>query len=139
MKRQVIFFIALAVAVVLPMAVSAKKKADGKAQIAFSEYSYDFGDVNEMGGPISHDFLFTNTGTGNLVIIDATASCGCTRPEYPKKAIAPGKSGKIKVTYNPAGRPGGINRTVTVRTNGSPSKVRLKINGKVIPRQSAER
>ncbi len=27
----------------------------------------------------------------------------CTRPDYPKAPIAPGKAGKIKVTYNPLG------------------------------------
>ena len=83
---------------------------------------------------MSHVFEFTNTGNANLVIIDVTAQCGCTRPEFPKQPIAPGKSGKIKVTYNPAGRPGAFDKTVTVKTNGSPSNVRLKIKGAVTPK-----
>lgn len=116
------------------MALPASLQAAGKkAKVNFTEYRYDFGNVKEKSGPVSHEFVFTNNGDGNLIIIDATATCGCTKPEYPKNPIAPGKKGKIKVTYNPVGRPGPIDRTVTVKTNGSPKKVRLKIVGNVIP------
>lgn len=130
MKRSFLFLMISLVALAVPMEASAKSK---KARAEFTEYRYDFGNVKEKKGPVSHEFVFTNTGDGNLLIIDATATCGCTKPEYPKNPIAPGKKGKIKVTYNPAGRPGPIDRTVTVKTNGSPKKVRLKIVGTVIP------
>jgi len=130
MKRNLLFVIIALFAVALPASLQAAGK---KAKVNFSEYRYDFGNVKEKGGSVSHEFVFTNNGDGNLLIIDATATCGCTKPEYPKNPIAPGKKGKIKVTYNPAGRPGPIDRTVTVKTNGSPKKVRLKIVGNVIP------
>lgn len=130
--RRILFILLLGlVAVGVPVAVNSAK--EGKAKISFAEYRYDFGNVKENKGAVSHEFTFTNTGDGNLLIIDATATCGCTKPEYPKQPIAPGKKGKIKVTYNPLGRPGPIDRTVTVKTNGSPKKVRLKIVGTVIP------
>lgn len=130
MKRIVtILMLSLAV-FALPGIAEAKGK---QAKIKFTEYRYDFGNVPEKGGEVSHDFTFTNEGDGNLIIIDATATCGCTRPKYPKNPIAPGKSGVIKVTYNPNLRPGPIDRTVTVKTNGSPKKVRLRIVGNVIP------
>ena len=130
MKRTLFFCILAIMAIALPASLSPGGK---KAKATFSEYRYDFGNVKEKGGLVSHEFVFTNTGDGNLLIVDATATCGCTRPEYPKQPIAPGKKGKVKVTYNPAGRPGPIDRTVTVKTNGSPKKVRLKIVGNVIP------
>lgn len=130
MKRSLLFCILALAAIAMPVALSAAGK---KAKVNFSEYRYDFGNVKEKNGPVSHEFTFTNNGDGNLLIIDATATCGCTKPEYPKQPIAPGKKGKIKVTYNPVGRPGPIDRTVTVKTNGSPKKVRLKIVGNVIP------
>lgn len=130
MKLTLFFCILAIMAIALPASLSAGGK---KAKATFSEYRYDFGNVKEKGGLVSHEFVFTNTGDGNLLIVDATATCGCTRPEYPKQPIAPGKKGKVKVTYNPAGRPGPIDRTVTVKTNGSPKKVRLKIVGNVIP------
>lgn len=110
----------------------AKKNDNGKPSIQFSEVVWDFGTIKN-DRPAVHNFEFTNTGTGNLVILDATAQCGCTRPEFPDKPIAPGKKGKVKVTYNPVGRPGGFEKTVTVKTNGSPKTTRLKIRGTVIP------
>ncbi|MCH5236857.1 MAG: DUF1573 domain-containing protein [Muribaculaceae bacterium] len=105
-----------------------------KGGIKFNETTYDFGIINEDGGPVTHEFRFENTGKGVLVINSAKAECGCTKPEYPQKGIEPGKSGVIKVTYNPLGRPGGFTKVVTVRTNGIPSKVNLKIRGTVNPK-----
>lgn len=96
--------------------------------------THDFGIVKEDGGPISTEFVLENKGGGNLVVIDAKADCGCTRPEFPKAPIGPGKTGKVKVTYNPLGRPGSFEKVVTLRTNGSPSKIRLKIRGTVSPK-----
>jgi len=130
MRHKLLWLILLVALLVPGLAVAAGK---GKPAIKFSEYRIDLGTVKEKGGPVSCEFMFTNTGNANLIIIDAKATCGCTRPEYPQKPIAPGKSGKIKVTYNPLGRPGPIDRTVTVTTNGKPKKVRLHIGGNVTP------
>lgn len=130
MKRFLIICIALITAASFAMAK--KKSSEGTSQINFKETVWDFGTIaNDK--PATHDFEFTNDGSGNLVILDATAECGCTRPEIPEKPIAPGKKGKIKVSYNPIGRPGSFEKTVTVKTNGSPKKVRLKIRGVVKP------
>lgn len=102
--------------------------------IEFSTTTHDFGNINEDGGPVECEFEFVNDGDEPLVIISATASCGCTRPEFPKKPIKPGKKGKIKVTYLPKGRPGEFTKSIKVRTNGkSPKNVTLKISGVVIP------
>ena len=118
-------------AVLIATAVFAK--TNGEAKIRIPESTWDFGNIQEKGGAVSHEFEFYNDGTGNLMILDATAQCGCTKPEYSDKPIAPGKKGKIKVTYNPIGRPGSFEKTVTIKTNGSPKKVRVKIRGTVMP------
>ncbi|MCM1449334.1 MAG: DUF1573 domain-containing protein [Clostridiales bacterium] len=102
--------------------------------IEFAENSYNFGNIEEDGGPVSHEFVFTNTGDEPLVIMSVTASCGCTKPEFSSKPVKPGKSGKIKVTYLPTGRPGEFNKNVRVKTNAQrPKRVTLKISGVVIP------
>ena len=105
----------------------------GESRMKFAETVYDFGTIKENGGSVVCEFEFENQGNAPLVIFDATAECGCTRPQYPKNPIAPGKKGKIKVTYNPKGRPGAFDRTVTVKTNGTPKKLRVKIRGTVTP------
>lgn len=109
--------------------------ADGVAQATFKNRLHDFGVIKEDGGPVSCEFEFTNTGDQPLLIINATASCGCTRPEYPTKPIKPGKKGKIKVTYSPLGRPGAFRKTVKVRTNGADKTINLIIEGSVTPRK----
>lgn len=132
--RKVISVIAvLAMIFLLTPGTRAEKRAvkDGEAKIEFAEKVYDFGVIKEKGGNVSHDFEFVNNGDGNLLILKATAECGCTKPSFPQKAIAPGKRGKIHVSYNPLGRPGGFEKVVTVTSNGKPRKVRLKIRGTV--------
>ena len=110
--------------------------ADGKqAEATFTAKSHDFGTIKEANGPVSCTFEFTNTGDKPLLIIDATASCGCTRPEFPTKPIKPGKKGKIKVTYSPIGRPGAFKKTVKVKTNGRERTTTLHIQGTVIPKK----
>lgn len=128
--RRIIFVI-MALALVAPVSLNARKKQN--ADISFKEVTYDFGTVPERGGKVSHTFEFVNTGNANLVIKDVTAECGCTTPEYPQNPIAPGKKGVVKVTYNPLGRPGGFSKTVTVKTNGKTKRVYLKIKGVVNP------
>ncbi|MBQ6166463.1 MAG: DUF1573 domain-containing protein [Muribaculaceae bacterium] len=110
--------------------------ADGKqAEATFATLSHDFGTIQEAKGPVSCTFEFTNTGDKPLLIIDAVASCGCTRPEYPSKPIKPGKKGKIKVTYSPIGRPGAFKKSVKVKTNGKERTTTLRIEGTVIPKK----
>ena len=128
MKR---FFIAFfAVCLVAISAIADEKYAEAKFEVK----SHDFGTIKEADGPVSCTFEFTNTGDKPLLIIDAAASCGCTRPEYPSKPIKSGKKGKIKVTYSPIGRPGFFKKTVKVKTNGKERNTTLHIEGKVIPK-----
>ncbi len=134
MKNLVLKISMILIAALLCVGVAdAKKKSTtGVGKINFTEKVYDFGKIKEKGGLVTHEFSFTNDGDGNLVILKATAECGCTRPSYSDAPIAPGKSGKIKVSYNPLGRPGSFEKVVTVTSSGNPSKVRLKIRGVVV-------
>lgn len=124
--------IALLMLMAIVMTGYAADKSKGK--INFTETTYDFGNIKEDGGKVVHEFTFINEGKDPLKITSARAECGCTTPEYPKKEIAPGETGVIKVTYNPLGRPGGFTKAVTVRSTGNPGKVVLKIRGTVLPK-----
>lgn len=130
MKMKKIIAIVIALTVMIAVGAEAKKK---QAEIKFAEITHNFGTIPEKGGTVSHTFTFTNTGDANLVIVDAKADCGCTEPQYSEKPIAPGKQGKVKVTYNPLYRPGSFTKVITVTTNGKQKKVRLKITGTVQP------
>ncbi len=104
-------------------------------KMEISETTHDFGTIQESKGYVSHEFEFVNTGDEPLLIISARANCGCTVPKYPKQPIRPGEKGKIKVTYNPAGRPGEFNKDVKIKTNAKGKMTVVKITGVVIPKK----
>ncbi|MGM9865831.1 MAG: DUF1573 domain-containing protein [Muribaculaceae bacterium] len=117
------------------MCLTAFADDKGEAAITLASKSYDFGNIRESAGPVTTEFEFVNTGDAPLVIISAVASCGCTRPVYPQAPVKPGKSGKIKVTFLPQGRPGEFSKTIKVRTNAKKNKkFTLRISGVVIPK-----
>ena len=111
--------------------------AQKNAKAVFTTESHDFGSINETDGPATFVFNFTNTGTDPLILKNVQASCGCTTPDWPKEPILPGKSGSIKVTYNPANRPGSFEKQITVTSDGNPGTQVLKINGTVVPKPAA--
>lgn len=123
------FLFALLFIALLPL--SAQDKAP---LISFNATSHDFGSIHEEDGPVTTSFSFVNNGDAPLVIISATAQCGCTRPSFPQKPINPGKSGEIKVTFNPQGRPGEFIKEVKVKTNDKKHRTtKLNISGVVLP------
>jgi hypothetical protein len=96
--------------------------------MVFTTESHDFGTIAE--GPAGdYEFAFKNTGKEPLTIESVHASCGCTTPSYSKEPIAPGKTGKIKASYNTVGRPGAFTKSITVTSNAG-TKV-LTIRGTV--------
>lgn len=119
-------------ALLLSCGICASAFADAKATFTYKEY--DFGYIKEANGPVTCEFELVNTGDKPLIIIEAAASCGCTTPSYPKRPIEPGKKAIIKVTYNPAGRSGGFQKDVRIRTNGTPKRTVLSIVGSTIPK-----
>jgi hypothetical protein len=87
-----------------------------KPTMDFTDTLHNFGAMHE-DEKVSHDFTFTNNGKTALIITSAYGSCGCTVPEYPRDAIAPGKTAVMKVTFNSAGKSGHQEKSVTIHTN----------------------
>ena len=120
----------------LPTDVAAATVPTGPlTKLTFDESSFDFGSVKD-GEKVTHEYKFTNSGSEPLVISNATGSCGCTVPVWPKEAIAPGKSGVIKVAFDSAGKgtPEGSpqSKRVTITANTDPVETYLEIKGKVV-------
>lgn len=108
----------------------AQKQKEGAA-IEATERIYNFGTIKEVDGPVSHVFTIKNVGTSPLVIMRVTASCGCTKPEFSTEPVAAGGQTAIKVTYNPAGRPGPFVKTIAIYSNGKDGAYTLQVKGKV--------
>jgi uncharacterized cupredoxin-like copper-binding protein len=102
----------------------------GKAVLIFREYEHSFGKVKE-GEKVACVFNFDNTGTGNLIIQSAITTCGCTVSKYDRKPIAPGKQGKLEVTFDTSGRNGMQTKTISVKSNASVPVIILKITADV--------
>ena len=98
--------------------------------IKFDKDSYNFGKIKQ-GDKVSYDFKFTNTGKTPLIITDAVASCGCTKPEWPKEPINPGDAGVIKVVFNSAGKSGMQDKLITITGNTNPSQNLVHLTGEV--------
>lgn len=64
----------------------------------FDERVVEFGAVKK-GEKRTHSYQFTNFGDVPLQI-DIVDHCDCTQAEYPRKAIAPGESGKIDIVFD---------------------------------------
>lgn len=102
-------------------------------KVSWAKENHDFGEIPQ-GKPVSVEFAFTNTGDEPLLVADVATSCGCTASDYTKEPIAPGKSSKIKVTYN-AANPGNFTKTITVNFQDASIKKVLNIKGTVKAQQ----
>ncbi len=96
----------------------------------FEKEIFDFG-VIEEGESVRTSFKFKNTGKTPLIITDATATCGCTVPEYPKAPIKPGEEGIIIVVFNSQGKMGIQDKVVTITSNANPAAEGLHLVGEV--------
>src|SRR5690606_332492 len=101
-----------------------------KTSIQFAENSHDFGKIKQ-DSKHTKVFKFTNTGKEPLIIENATGSCGCTVPDYPKEPIKPGATGEIVVEYSPGKQQGAQTKTVTITANTDPIVTTLNISADV--------
>jgi len=94
---------------------------------------HDFGTISEDGGSVSAVFTLKNAGDQPFIIQNARASCGCTTPSKTEGPVEPGKTGEVTATYNPKGRPGPFEKSVTITLlkDGKTETVVVKIKGKV--------
>ncbi len=113
-----------------PTAAPADKPVGPATSVAFANMEHDFGRIKQDTDN-HYTFKFTNTGKEPLVISNATGSCGCTVPDYPKAPIAPGATGEIKVEYKPGKQEGNQAKTVTVTANTEPAQTVLRIKADV--------
>ena len=102
-----------------------------KSEIVFETPEYNFGDIQENNGKVSHKFSFTNNGKESIRILTVKPSCGCTTPNWSKDEIKPGKKGFIIAEYNPKGRPGVFRKSLSVITNDNRRSL-IFIKGKVV-------
>lgn len=110
----------------------AEVKPDGPLpSFSFAQEDHDFGTITD-GDIVEKIFKFTNNGDAPLIISNATATCGCTVPKWPKEPIAAGESGEIQVRFNSRNKAGIQNKTITITANTFPTANKLRIKANVL-------
>ena len=126
--------------IIMMMFISCKNRNTGslqiresvKSSIVFIDTIHHFGNVS-MENPVdSFDFKFRNTGTQNVVVLNASTSCQCTEVRYSTKPVTPGDESFIRVIYNGKGRsPEYFRKYVLVYTSAAQENVKLVIDGQL--------
>ena len=89
----------------------------------------DLGTINDAE-TVKSVIPFRNTGSGLLTIDKIQTSCGCTAADLLIKDYLPGEGGEIEISYDPRGRAGAQNKTVTIQSNDrdqEATKIPLKV------------
>lgn len=118
-----------------PATASGQTDSSKPPEFSFETSTHHFGEIAESE-KVSYTFIFTNTGGTDLVIANATGSCGCTVPEYSKEPIAPGKKGQVKVTFDPSGKSGMQSKTISLVANSVPATKVLTVSAEIIKKET---
>lgn len=141
MKKYLLFLFAVVALVSCDVKRKDKDAIDPEVQkvlaskdsttVQIIDSAYNFGKVTD-GEKVEFSYRFRNTGTKPLVVVQATASCGCTVPQRPEKPIMPGEIGFIKIVFDSKHRVGNAHKTITVESNAKPGFPPLILTGDVI-------
>lgn len=73
------------------------------------------GTIQEADGTKEHTFVLRNAGTEAVTLQQGYTSCGCTTIRYDQgKTIAPGKTTRVTLRFNPRGKGGEFEETGTI-------------------------
>jgi hypothetical protein len=87
----------------------------------------------KAGETLEHTFNFKNTGKQPLVIEGYEVECDCTKLIFPEKAILPGESGELKLTFDTSGKYYFQDRSVLINMNTKKQTEKIRLKVYVIP------
>lgn len=98
------------------------------AEFSFEKEIIKFPKTPE-GEVLHFEYTYKNSGTAPLIITEIKVQCNCTKVEFDKTPLAPGATGKIKVSFDTKGKIGYQDRTLEIfaNTKKSPTVVRFKV------------
>lgn len=105
----------------------AQTEKPAKSHLQLAKNYVDFGTI-PIGKVKVVEIAFTNTGSKPLIITDTYTNCGCTSIDFPQEPFMPGKSGKLKISYD-ADEEGFFSKSITVYSNADNKKEVIKIQG----------
>lgn len=96
------------------------------------EQSHDFGTIHETQGKVPAAVRVVNDSDSALLIRRVKSTCGCTDVDFDRPPIAPGDTGVVRFSYNPAGRPGPFEKHIKVYFDAETVPEDILITGTVI-------
>lgn len=116
----------------LPVSADGQTDKSALPVMEFDKKLHDFGDI-KAGEKVTYSFRFVNRGRRDLLIQNASGSCGCTVPDFPKEPIPPGQEGFIRVLFNSEGKNGVQEKQVTILANTLPNTNEIRIKANIKP------
>lgn len=114
----------------LPNTTKSIQKMVVASSITWKSEIVEVGNIPQ-GTPKVIQFEFKNTSKKAVLITNVKPGCGCTGADYTKEAIAPGKNGIVKATFNAAAA-GPFTKNVTVTTSAEETPKVLTFKGTVV-------
>ncbi len=103
------------------------------ARMVLPVSTFNFGDIRRKGGDLVKEFTFRNEGTAPLVLIRVITSCHCLRASFPKRPVAPGGEGKIRIVYEPnKSEEGMFNKVIQIYSNSVTGREIITVQGNSI-------
>ncbi len=137
MRRFVVVLITV-VSIALPAMVAWSYQAESDRKqvkgpgIEVTPEDHDFGRV-QQNAKLEKEFEIHNIGTEELTIGRISTSCGCTAALTSEKFVKPGESTILKMTMESRMYKGEIQRTVSVASNATNSKItQIKVKAFVV-------
>ena len=90
------------------------------------------------GKLLEHYYVISNIGTAPLIISDYKVACPCTKLILPKEPILPGKSFKLKLTFDTNGKYYQQDRSIYLQTNAGKGTFKLRMKVNVIPKEETK-
>ncbi len=112
-----------------PSTIDNPQAEDGPV-LKFDKKEHNFGHTTQ-GEKLSYTFKFKNEGNKDLIISQATASCGCTVAQFTTEPVKPKEEGYVSVSFSSAGLKGPQDKMVTIFSNATPTQSVVKIKAMV--------
>ncbi|MGZ3854415.1 MAG: DUF1573 domain-containing protein [Flavisolibacter sp.] len=101
--------------------------------ISFDERVYDFGNIVEKNGKVSHTFVFHNKGKVPVVVSNIYSGCGCIGQVVSKDPVKPGGKGRVVISFNPDYKSGFFSKEIVVYSDNGQNYNRIWVQGIVTP------
>lgn len=123
-----------ALSLLLLVALSAHGQTTTARLLEFEQPTRETGTIRKDADPIVFTFKYTNIADNPVVIKDIHTRCGCLKPEFDTKPVAPGESAQVRAVLDPGILYGDFKVPLTViASNGDYNKYStLVVQGTVV-------